>query len=151
MPPVELISRGVLARPPVQFMCVKRCRAIIPCFFPRSVTSPPISLSHIVVPRAGVWSFASPPLSRPARSSHPIAPPFPRYSHKYTLPAATRVRLAAIDIHILLGTAVGSVAASGGVAGHLLIVAPDLADDIVEGVVDVDARLRRGLDELAAE
>ena len=34
---------------------------------------------------------------------------------------------------------------------HLLVVSADLPDDVVEGVVNVDARLGRCLDELAAE
>jgi hypothetical protein len=130
-------------------LCVKRCRAIIPCFFPRSVSS---LLSSYLISSSPVLASGlcfSLSLGRPALPSHRA--PFPVYSHKYTLSAAARILLAAIDIHILLGASVGPVAASGCVACHLLVVASDLADDIVESVVDVDARLRRGLDELAAE
>jgi hypothetical protein len=37
------------------------------------------------------------------------------------------------------------------VRGHLLVVAADLADEVVEGVLDVDAGFGGGFDEFAAE
>lgn len=41
--------------------------------------------------------------------------------------------------------------AAAGIAGHVFVVLADLADDVVEGVVDVDARFCGRLNELAAE
>lgn len=41
--------------------------------------------------------------------------------------------------------------AAARVSRHVLVVLPDLAHDVEEGVVDVDAALGRRLDELAAE
>ena len=41
--------------------------------------------------------------------------------------------------------------AGSGVARHVFVVFPDLAHDVVEGVVDVDAGFGGGLDEFAAE
>ena len=47
---------------------------------------------------------------------------------------------------------VGRFAAAGArVAGHVFVVFPYLAHDVVEGVVDVDAGFGRGFDEFAAE
>jgi hypothetical protein len=37
------------------------------------------------------------------------------------------------------------------VRGHFLVVSADFPDNVVEVVVDVDARLRRRLDEFAAK
>jgi hypothetical protein len=37
------------------------------------------------------------------------------------------------------------------VRGHFLVVSADFTDNVVEGVVDVDARFRRRLDEFAAK
>jgi hypothetical protein len=34
---------------------------------------------------------------------------------------------------------------------HLLVVSADFSDNVIEGVVDVDARFRRRLDEFAAK
>lgn len=42
-------------------------------------------------------------------------------------------------------------AAARGIGRHFLVVAANLANQVVEGVVNVDARLGRCLDELAAE
>ena len=41
--------------------------------------------------------------------------------------------------------------AGSGVPGHVFVVFPDLAHDVVESVVDVDAGFGRGLDEFATE
>lgn len=48
---------------------------------------------------------------------------------------------------LILACATGRAA----VRGHFLVVSADFADNVVEGVVDVDAGLGRGLDEFAAE
>jgi hypothetical protein len=72
-------------------------------------------------------------------------------SHNYALSAAASLLLPALHIEILLGAPVGPVGASCYVARHLLVVAPDLADEIIEGIVDVDTRLGGRLDEFAAE
>jgi len=55
-----------------------------------------------------------------------------------------------IHLHLVV-RAIGFGAAATRVPWHVLVVFADLAHDIVEGIVDVDARLRRGLDEFAAE
>jgi hypothetical protein len=69
-------------------------------------------------------------------------------SHHHAL-AAAGVLVLAVHLHLVVGLGLGVGAA--GVAGHIFVVLADLADDVVEGVVDVDAGLGRGLDELAAE
>lgn len=73
-------------------------------------------------------------------------------SHDDALGTAASLLLAAIHIH-LLGRAVeaGATPGAGGVALHFAVEAADLADDVVKGLVDVDSRLGRGLDELAVE
>jgi Na+(H+)/acetate symporter ActP len=63
--------------------------------------------------------------------------------------AGTLARLA--HVHLALWCAGAKRAGAGGVRGHLLVVAADLADEVVEGVLDVDAGFGGGFDELAAE
>lgn len=42
-------------------------------------------------------------------------------------------------------------AASRGVGRHVLVVAADFTNQVIKGVINVDARLGRCLDKLAAE
>jgi hypothetical protein len=58
-----------------------------------------------------------------------------------------------ITVHAHLLDAIGAVAARGRarVRRHFLVVAADFADNIVKGVVDIDARFRRRFDEFAAK
>lgn len=65
--------------------------------------------------------------------------------------AATLLLRIVLDAHLgntILGLATGRCAC---VRGHLLVVSADLSYDVVESVVYVDARFRRGFDELAPE
>lgn len=65
--------------------------------------------------------------------------------------AATLLLCVVVDAHLgdaILGLAAGRCAC---VRGHLLVVSADLPYNIVESVIDVDARFRRGFDELASE
>lgn len=72
--------------------------------------------------------------------------------HDDTLGAAASLLLAAVHVHGL-GRAVEArdAAATGRVALHLAVVSPDLTNDVVEGLLDIQTRLGRRLDELAAE
>jgi hypothetical protein len=67
--------------------------------------------------------------------------------------ASAAALLIRVVVHAHLLDAVGAVAARGRarVRRHLLIVPADFPDNVVEGVVDVDARFRRRLDEFAAK
>lgn len=69
--------------------------------------------------------------------------------HHYTLPTASSFLLLILKAHLVLWLV--PTASTTGVSRHILVVFSNLANDIVEGVVDVDARLGGGLDELAAE
>jgi len=73
--------------------------------------------------------------------------------HNRTTPTtAPTILLALTDLHLAArAPATVPTSAARCVARHLLVVASDLADDVVEGVIDVDARFRRGFDEFAAE
>lgn len=73
-------------------------------------------------------------------------------SHDHTLGAAASLLVAIVHVHGLR-CAVGAsgTAAAGGVALHLSVKSPDLAHDIVEGLVNIDARFGGSLDELATE
>lgn len=71
--------------------------------------------------------------------------------HDNALGAAAGALARLADIHLALWGAGTECTGAGRVGGHLLVVAADLADEIVEGVLDVDAGLGGGLDELAAE
>ena len=67
--------------------------------------------------------------------------------HYGTLAAAAV--LLAVHVQVLLRFL--ARAAAAGVRGHVFVILADLANDVVEGVVDVDAGPGRSLDELAAE
>lgn len=73
-------------------------------------------------------------------------------SHDDTLGAAAGLVAAVVHVH-LLGGAVesGATSATGGVALHFAVEAANLADNVVEGLIDIDSRLGRGLNELAVE
>lgn len=71
--------------------------------------------------------------------------------HDDALGAAAGALAGLADIHLALRGAGAERTAAGRVGGHLLVVAADLADEVVEGVLDVDAGLGGGFDELAAE
>lgn len=69
-------------------------------------------------------------------------------SHDHAFAAATRVFIVPAHLHLMVWCFACSCA---WVAGHVLVVLPDLAHDVVEGVVDVDAGFGGRFDEFAAE
>lgn len=72
--------------------------------------------------------------------------------HKYASSAATSTFLALADLHLARGVSVSRATTSTcRVACHLFVVASDFADDVVECVVNVDARFGGGFDEFAAK
>lgn len=71
--------------------------------------------------------------------------------HDDTLGAATSALAGLGHVHFVVGGSGTEGSGAGGVGGHLLIVAADLADKVVESVFDVHAGLGGGLDKLAAE
>lgn len=73
-------------------------------------------------------------------------------SHDDTLATASGFLFAAVHVH-LLGRAVeaGATTATSRVALHFAVVATDFADNVVEGLVDVDSGLGGSFDELAVE
>lgn len=71
--------------------------------------------------------------------------------HDHALGAAAGALAGLADVHLALGRAGTECTGAGGVRGHLLVVAADLTDEVVEGILDVDAGLGGGFDELAAE
>lgn len=72
--------------------------------------------------------------------------------HDDTLGTAAGLSLAFAHLHFVGGAAAATVAAAAcRVALHLAVETSDLSDDIVEGLINVDARLGRRLNELAAE
>jgi hypothetical protein len=77
--------------------------------------------------------------------------PFPRRvnpSHDDASAAATSILILTAHLHLMVWS---FSTASSGIAGHVFVVFPYLAHDVVEGVVDVDAGFGGGLDEFAAE
>jgi hypothetical protein len=88
--------------------------------------------------------FSFPFLSFPCKSAR-----FPSLHYD----ASAAALLLRIVVHAHLLDAVGAVAARGRacVRRHLLVVSADFPDNIVEGVVDVDARFRGRLNEFAAK
>lgn len=72
--------------------------------------------------------------------------------HDDTLRAAAGViaRLGHVHLASMRSTTTKG-AASRGVGRHVLVVAANLANQVIKGVINVDARLGRCLDELAAE
>lgn len=73
------------------------------------------------------------------------------FLHDDALRAATGTLARLAHVHLALWCAGAERAGAGRVRGHFLVVATDLADEVVEGVLDVDAGLGGGFDELAAE
>lgn len=71
--------------------------------------------------------------------------------HDDTLGAATSALAGLGHVHLVVWGAGTEGSGAGGVGGHLLVVAADLADEVVESVFDVHAGLGGGLDELATE
>lgn len=69
--------------------------------------------------------------------------------HYITLPTAASLSLLVLETHLVLGLA--AVSAAAGVPRHVLVVFPDLAYDVEEGIVNIDARFCRSLDECASE
>ena len=72
-------------------------------------------------------------------------------SHDDALGAATGLGVVVADFELVRGGAVVGAAAAGRVSLNLAVVPPDLPHDAVERLVDVDPRLCRCLNELAAE
>lgn len=75
----------------------------------------------------------------------------PSKLHHDTLAAAAGVVAGLADVHLAFGGAGAECPGARGVGGHFLVVTANLADEVVEGVFDVDAGLGRGFDEFAAE
>jgi Na+(H+)/acetate symporter ActP len=73
------------------------------------------------------------------------------FLHDDALGAAASALARLAHVHLAFWCAGTERAGARGVRGHLLVVAADLANEIVEGVLDVDAGLGRGFNELAAE
>jgi hypothetical protein len=71
--------------------------------------------------------------------------------HDDALGAAAGALTWLAHVHLALWCASAECTRPGGVRGHLLVVAADLADEVVEGVLDVDAGFGGGFDKLAAE
>lgn len=95
-------------------------------------------------------------LSRPSEyTERPPQQSQPRETcglHDHALGAAAGFLLVVVHVHGLRGAIVaGAAAAAGRVALHLAVVPPNLAHNVVEGPVNVDPRLGRRFDELAAE
>lgn len=89
-----------------------------------------------------------PQLSRPAQR----LPTQPRpTSHYTTLRTTPGIPIPSVHLHLVLRMMRRAGGGPWPASGHVAIVPPDLAHDVVEGVVHVDARLSRGLNEFAAE
>ena len=73
------------------------------------------------------------------------------FLHDDATRAATSALARLAHVHLALGCAGAERAGAGGVRGHFLVVATDLADEVVEGVLDVDTGFGGCFDELAAE
>lgn len=73
------------------------------------------------------------------------------FLHDDALRAATGTLARLAHVHLALWCAGAERAGAGRVRGHFLVVATDLADEVIEGVLDVDAGLGGCFDELAAE
>ena len=69
-------------------------------------------------------------------------------SHDNALTAAPSVLVLTAHFHLMVWS---FATARARVPGHVFIVFPDLAHDVVESVVDVDAGFGGGLDEFATE
>lgn len=74
--------------------------------------------------------------------------PIPLHNNAFSAAASAFTWLA--HVHLAFRGARTECARSGGVR-HLFVVSADLTDKVVEGVLDVDARLRWCFDEFAAE
>lgn len=73
------------------------------------------------------------------------------FLHEDTLGAAAGAVIRIAHVHLALWCATSIWAAAGWVRGHFLVVPADLADEVIEGGLDVDARLGGSFEELAAE
>lgn len=73
-----------------------------------------------------------------------------RRSHDRALTAAAGVFVPSVHLHLVVRS-FGLPVAATRVSGHVLVVFSDLADDVEEGVVDIDTGLCRCLNVLAAE
>ena len=71
-------------------------------------------------------------------------------SHDSALCAAPGVLILVVHAHLSIGLATVCARASSS-ADRVAVVFADLSNNVVEGVLDVNARLGRSLDELAAE
>lgn len=72
-------------------------------------------------------------------------------SHNHALRAAAGVGIVVAHFHLVGRAAIVRSPAAGRVTLHLTVVPPDFPDDIVECLVNIDPRLRRGFNELAAK
>lgn len=61
--------------------------------------------------------------------------------HEDALGAAAGLSLAVVHVHLLRGVVSGVVATASRVALHLAVVSSDLANEVVESLVDVEAGL----------
>lgn len=113
----------------------------------------PVQTAVLVRP-ARMWPNSSGPSSAAdSLSNRPSWTPAPRCQlHDDALGAAASLLLAAVHVHLFGGAVRARVAAAaGGVALHLAVVSSDLSYNVVEGPLDIETGLGRGLDELAAE
>jgi len=79
-------------------------------------------------------------------------PPSHHHLHDDALGAAAGLGFAFAHFHFVRGSVSAAVTtAACRVALHLAVKAPNLANDIVESLIDVDAGLGRSLNEFAAE
>ena len=76
--------------------------------------------------------------------------PIPAALHDRTFRAAAGIFVSVVHVQLMVWPAWPSIVRTC-IAGHVLVVLSDLTYNVVEGVVNVDAVLCGGFDEVAAE
>lgn len=71
--------------------------------------------------------------------------------HNHARLATARILARFANLHLVVGRARPKRARTTRIGGHFLVVPADFADEVVEGVFDVDAGSGGGFDEAAAE
>lgn len=139
---VRVRSKSVV-RYPMQVCFVPLCCCCCCCSCCSCCSSPPTLL-----PGSGAADYG-----RMVETS-PHTPQVSCYRHDTTalhyraFPAASRILLL---IHLKLVLGLTPRTTTSRVSRHVFVVFPDLAHDVVKGVLDVDSRLSRGLDEFATK